>query len=136
MKNWLLAGIVLVFSSLAAAQGSVKDCSDCGTVRSVDVMNGSNQTSGKGAILGAVIGGVVGHQFGSGRGNGVATAAGAVGGAAAGNQVEKNRETGTFYRITVDMDSGQTREVNVRDPADLAKGSRVRMSGQNIERLG
>jgi outer membrane lipoprotein SlyB len=115
--------------------GSVAECRDCGTVRGIEQMQGSGQASGAGAILGAVIGGVVGHQFGSGRGQDAATAAGAVGGAAAGHQVEKSRKAGVYYEVLVKMDQGGTKIVNVADPAGLAVGSRVRVSGRNLEQL-
>lgn len=134
MNRLIIAAVLLALSSVGFA-ASVTECSDCGTVRAVDPMTKSGDASGKGAIIGAVIGGVVGHQFGSGRGQDAATAAGAVGGAAAGHQVEKNRNTGTYYRITVDMDKGETRSVNVSDPAGLRAGSRVRVSGNNLEKL-
>jgi len=61
--------------------------------------------------------GVVGHQFGSGRGKDAATAAGAVGGGGDGRSPdEKNSNSGSYYRITVDLDSGATeRKVDVAD---------------------
>jgi outer membrane lipoprotein SlyB len=135
MKKLMIL-MALVWSAGLAAQGSVKGCQDCGTVRAVDVMNRSGETSGAGAVIGAVIGGIAGHQVGGGRGQDAATAAGAVGGAAAGHQTEKNRNTGSYYRVTVDMESGGTREVNVADPAGLKAGSKVRVNGNNIEKLG
>lgn len=138
MRNTFIAATLALLATSACAQqqGAVKGCADCGTVRAVDVMNGSGEASGKGALLGAVIGGVIGHQFGGGSGQDVATAAGAVGGAAAGHQAEKNRSSGSYYRITIDMDSGATREVNVDDPRGLRPGSKVRVSGNNVEMLG
>ena len=133
MKRWIIATALLAFASTGFP--AVTDCQNCGTVRNVDVMTKSGQASGGGAVIGAVIGGVIGHQFGKGRGQDAATAAGAVGGAAAGHQVEKNKNTGQYYRITVDMDRGETREVNVNDPAGLRAGSRVRVSGNNLEKV-
>jgi outer membrane lipoprotein SlyB len=133
MKKWVIATVLLALSGASLAD--VTACANCGTVRGVDVMNKSGQASGAGAVIGAVVGGVVGHQFGKGRGQDAATAAGAVGGAAAGHQTEKNRNTGQYYRVTVDMDQGATREVNVNDPGGLRPGSRVRVSGNNLEKL-
>lgn len=137
MRKILSSGLaaILLTASPAGLGAEVKNCADCGTVRAVDVMNKSGQASGKGAIIGAVIGGVVGHQFGSGRGQDAATAAGAVGGAAAGHQAEKSRSSGSYYRVTIDMDSGGTREVNVADPRGLKPGAKVRVSGSNVEML-
>jgi len=53
----------------------------------------------------------------------------------AGHQVEKQSRAGSYYRITVDMDTGGPRSVNVADPAGLAVGTRVRVSGRNLEIL-
>jgi outer membrane lipoprotein SlyB len=119
----------------AGQAGSVKECTDCGTVRAIEQIDRGGQASGAGAVVGAVIGGVVGHQFGSGKGQDAATAAGAVGGAAAGHQVEKQQKTGSYYRVTVKMDSGDTRSVNVADPAGLNEGARVRVAGRNLEMI-
>ena len=134
MRNSLLALALLLFTGCVAPGGAVS-CRDCGTVRAVDVINqAGGRASGAGAIVGAVIGGVVGHQFGSGRGQDAATAAGAAGGAVAGHEAEKARSgPGSYYRVTVDMDNGNTREVNVADPRGLARGSRVRVVGRNLE---
>jgi outer membrane lipoprotein SlyB len=141
MKNRLIAPVLLLLVAACAApagpKGSVVgDCANCGTVRGVDVINqGSGQASGAGAIAGAVVGAVIGHQIGSGRGQDAATAAGAVGGAAAGHQMEKSRNSGSYYRVTVDMDRGNTETVNVGDPAGLRPGHRVRVVGNNLEIL-
>lgn len=135
----ILAAMLLAGPACAAdpvgPSGSVSECRNCGTVRSIEQVDKSGQASGAGAVIGAVIGGVVGHQFGSGRGQDAATAAGAVGGAAAGHQVEKQRRSGTFFQVLVKMDSGGTEVVNVNDPAGLRVGDRVRVNGRNIEVL-
>jgi len=129
----LIAGPACAAGPPAGPAGSVGECNNCGTVRDIDQMDRGGQASGAGAVIGAVIGGVVGHQFGEGRGQDAATAAGAVGGAAAGHQVEKQRQTGSYFRILVDMDSGGSRSIDVVDPAGLTVGSRVRVSGRNLE---
>ena len=133
MRNSLLALALLLFAGCVAPGGAVS-CRDCGTVRAVDVINqAGGRASGAGAIVGAVIGGVIGHQFGSGSGNDAATAGGAVAGAVVGNEAEKARSPTSYYRVTVDMDNGVTREVNVIDAGGLARGSRVRVVGRNLE---
>jgi outer membrane lipoprotein SlyB len=116
--------------------GGVRECRDCGTVRSIEQVAGTGQTSGAGALAGAVIGGVIGHQFGSGRGNDAATAAGAVGGAVAGNEMERQSSTGRYYQVLVKMDEGGSRLINVAALNGLREGDRVRVSGQNLEMLG
>jgi outer membrane lipoprotein SlyB len=135
MRKFLLACVLAVVAAGCTSPGGTTSCRDCGTVRAVDVINtGEGRTTGAGAIIGAVIGGVVGHQIGSGRGNAAATAGGAVAGAVVGNEAEKSRGVPvSYYRITVDMDSGVTREVNVNDTGGLARGSRVRVIGRDLE---
>ena len=140
MKNSLLAASFLVLAGLGCgtvvfAEGQVSKCRDCGTVRAVEQVDKDGKASGAGLVLGAVVGGVVGHQFGSGRGQDAATAAGAVGGAAVGHQAEKNRNSGSYYRVMVDMDHGGTRDVNVADSRGLVAGSRVRVKGNDLEML-
>lgn len=133
--KWLIAAALACGTGAAGAEGRVGECRDCGTVRAVDVMNKSGDASGKGAVIGAVIGGLVGHQFGSGRGQDVATAGGAVAGGAIGHNEEKKRSAGSYYRVTVEMDRGGTREVNVGDAAGLRPGDRVRVAGKDLERV-
>jgi outer membrane lipoprotein SlyB len=136
MKTWMIAAVLAAFAGIAAgADGQVGKCQECGTVRGVDLMNRGDDTSGKGAVVGAVIGGVVGHQFGSGRGNDAATAGGAVAGAVVGNEQEKKANADSYYRVTVDMDKGGSRKVNVGDSAGLQPGDRVRVSGKNLEKV-
>ena len=134
--KWILAAALACCAGAAGAEkGRVGECRDCGTVRAVDLMEKSGDASGKGAVIGAVIGGVVGHQFGSGRGQDAATVGGAVAGGAIGHNEEKKRSAGSFYRITIDMDRGGTREVNVADAAGLRSGDRVRVAGKDLERV-
>ena len=111
--------------------------SDYGYVRSIEAVQGSTRTSGGGAIVGGVLGAVIGHQFGSGKGRDLSTAAGAVGGAVVGNEVERNRagSADMVYRVTVRMDNGDMRTVDVATPNGLSVGERVRVEGNHIVRL-
>ena len=134
MKRFFAIALLAAAAGCVTGPGGTVSCRDCGTVRAVDIINTpEGRSTGAGAIIGAVIGGVVGHQFGSGSGNDAATAGGAVAGAVVGNEAEKARSPTSYYRITVDMDNGVTREVNVVDAAGLARGSRVRVVGRNLE---
>jgi len=74
-------------------------CQNCGVVESVESFTEKGQASGGGAVAGGVIGGILGHQIGGGRGKDLATVAGAVGGAIAGNEIEKNSNKVTHYRV-------------------------------------
>ena len=144
MKKHILASLLLVLTAACVAPaptGKVVDraCADCGTVRAVDVMytGTRDRVTGAGAVMGAVVGGVVGHQFGSGRGQDAATVAGAAAGAVAGHEMEKQRAAGSgdYYRVTIDMDRGNTESINVENPAGLRSGQRVRVVGTTIEIL-
>jgi uncharacterized protein YcfJ len=77
--------------------------------------------------VGGIIGGVLGHQVGSGRGNDVATAAGAIGGAVAGNEVEKRRNEGERYRITVRMRDDRDAVFEQDQLYGIRVGDRVRI---------
>lgn len=139
LVSLVLAAALAALAALPAAaapQGRVygpDQCDGCGTVSSIDPIQRAGQSSGKGAVIGAVIGGVVGHQFGSGKGNDAATAAGAVGGAVAGNQVEKNRNPAQAYRVTVDMDGGGRKTIDVPALNGLSTGVRVKVVGNNLQ---
>ena|SRR5690349_8997928 len=108
---------------------------DYGVVRNIDLVQ-TRQSSGGGAIIGGVLGAVIGNQFGAGTGRAAATAAGAVGGAIAGNEIEKRRAgTDQAYRVTIAMDNGALRTVDVADTGGLQPGERVRVDGNQIIRL-
>lgn len=117
----------------AAAPAPAAVCNDCGTVSAIQPVQQKGEGSGAGALAGAVIGGVIGHQFGGGRGKDAATVIGAVGGGVAGHEVEKNMKSTTYYQVTVRMDAGGTRTVNVGSAAGIAVGTPVRLVGNNLE---
>lgn len=110
-------------------------CHDCGTVVDVKTITEKGEASGGGAVLGGVLGGVLGHQIGSGRGNTVATVAGAAGGAYAGNQIEKNRNTRTSYRVYVKTEEGRTRYFTYDEPTSYRVGDKVKIvDGKLVQR--
>jgi outer membrane lipoprotein SlyB len=107
-------------------------CHACGTVRDIDQVQVSQQTSGGGAILGAIIGGVIGNQFGRGGGRAAATAVGAVGGAVVGNSVEENNAraaSGYAWRFYVELDDGRQAQVTQYDNPGFRVGDRVLVRG-------
>lgn len=110
-------------------------CSDCGTVSNIEEVRVKGSASGAGAVAGAIIGGVVGHQFGGGKGKDVATVAGAAGGAYAGHESEKRYNSTTEFRVTVSMESGGSRTVQVKSLNGAGIGSKVKVSGDSIQRL-
>jgi outer membrane lipoprotein SlyB len=109
------------------------DSADFGRVVAIDVI-GERRTTGAGAVVGGIVGGVLGHQVGSGRGNDAATVAGAVGGAVVGNEIEKRRNDGERYRITVRSRDGRD-AVFEQDSLDgIRVGDRVRIDGGRLFR--
>lgn len=127
------AAAVAMPARAAAPAPTPAVCRDCGTVSAIETVQEKGEGSGAGALAGAVLGGVIGHQFGGGRGKDAATAVGAIGGAMAGHEVEKNVKSTTYYRVTVRMEDGGTRSVNVGSTAGIAVGTPVRVVGNNLE---
>jgi outer membrane lipoprotein SlyB len=105
----------------------VADYTDYGRVVAIDVIGGPGRSTGAGAVIGGIVGGVLGHQVGSGRGNDVATAAGAIGGAVAGNEIEKRRNEGERYRVTVRMRDGRDAVFEQDSLNGIRVGDRVRV---------
>jgi outer membrane lipoprotein SlyB len=102
-------------------------CHECGVVESIESFTEKGQASGGGAVAGGLLGGIIGHQIGKGRGKDLATVAGAVGGAIAGNEIEKNSNKVTRYRVSVRMDDG-TSQVFTLDAANgVATGDKVKV---------
>ena len=114
----------LCLSTAALAQNG---CNDCGVVQSMRYVEEKGQGSGLGLVAGGVVGGVLGHQIGSGRGNTVATIAGAGVGAYAGNQVEKNAKSKTYWAVTLRMDNGATRNFTYSSKPAVHEGERVKL---------
>ncbi len=106
-----------------------------GRVTSVEtLLSESPPNSGAGAVIGGVLGGVLGHQVGDGNGNKAATVLGALGGAVAGNSLEKTRSRDvTGYRVHVQLDNGQTRQVTVGQQRRFSTGERVRFVGDQLQ---
>lgn len=122
------AAFALGIGSTALAQNqSAAKCADCGRVQSVSFVQEKGKGTGLGAVAGGVLGGVIGHQIGSGRGNTVATIAGAAGGAYVGNEVEKNKRSEAYWRVTVKMDGGETRSFHYNQQPTVQEGERVKL---------
>ena len=110
------------------------------TIESVAAGGQRPSTNVGGAAVGAVAGGILGNQVGGGRGRTLATIAGVAGGAVAGNAIANNntsaQEVGGVFRITIQLDQGGQRVIDVSDLGGLRQGDRVEVTnGQQISRL-
>ena len=107
-------------------------CSDCGSVESVTPVQRSIKPSGPGigAVAGGVLGAVLGTQVGQGNGKTVATLLGAVGGGFAGNAIENNVRKETVYEVSVRMEDGSRRSIELAQSPSV--GSRVTLEGSSL----
>ena len=107
-------------------------CQSCGTVESVTPVQRSTKSEGPGlgAVAGGVLGAVLGNQVGHGNGRAAATLLGAVGGGYAGNAIEGNMKKVTVYQVSVRMDDGSRRSVEISEPPSV--GSAVAVEGSNL----
>lgn len=111
-------------------------CNDCGTINSIEESKAKGDASGVGAVIGAVAGAVVGHQVGDGKGQDAATATGAIGGGIAGHQIERRINGTPVFHVSVAMDNGGTRTVDVGALNGLSVGSKVKVVGNNLHAAG
>ena len=119
------------------AERVARACANCGTVRSVNLVEHQGEGTGLGAIGGAVVGGVLGNQVGDGSGRRIATVAGAAGGAYAGHQVEKHVKTTKSWNVLVRMEDGSSRTFPYASEPGLRAGDQVRVvDGRLVGRNG
>lgn len=111
-------------------------CSHCGTIVSIDKRHTQGDNTSTGAVIGTVAGAVagvaIGNQIGHGTGKDIAKAVGGIGGAAAGHKLGKRLDTKTYYAVTVKMESGGNKLVNVADASALSVGQHVSVENGNI----
>lgn len=107
-------------------------CADCGRVTAIDKVTVKGEGSGAGAVGGAIVGVVAGNQIGSGSGKDIAKIVGGIGGAIAGHEAEKRLRAKTYYEVSVAMESGGTRVVQVADASMLSVGDKVRVEGNDL----
>ena len=108
-------------------------CYNCGTVTNIEPIAQGSSSNVAGAVIGAVVGAAVGHQFGGGRGNTAATVAGAAGGAYAGSKIQGKYANGDQYdyRITLQMQDGNTCTLVQDQPPNYGVGARVRLNSSS-----
>ncbi len=123
-----------LFGGSTGAQPIASNVNGTGTIQSVEVVPRS-QGIGLGTLAGAAVGGIVGHQVGGGTGRTVATAAGAAGGAYVGHEMEKRRNAGEIYKVTIQMDDGSTQSFAQEAPPVIKSGDRVKITNGVLSKL-
>ena len=114
-------------------------CDNCGTVQSVQILEGAGEgdATGVGAIAGGVAGGLIGSQIGGGSGKTIATIAGAAGGAYAGHRAEQEYRSrnADAYRVVIKMNDGRVRTVSQPDDPRVYAGDYVQVvDGRVVKR--
>lgn len=107
-------------------------CAVCGSVESVTPVERSSKAPGVGvgAVAGGVLGAVLGNQVGHGNGRTAATVLGAVGGGFAGNAIEGKIRKETVYQVSVRMEDGSRRSVELARAPSV--GSQVTVEGATL----
>ena len=106
-------------------------CTNCGVIETVTPYTVKGSSSGLGVVAGGVVGGLLGHTIGAGTGNILATVVGAGGGAYAGNEIEKNANKHTRYKLTVRLNDGSTRVFH-ESSSSWRPGDQVRVNGDHL----
>ena len=110
-----------------------------GTISNVEYVGNTASTGGAvaGTIIGGAVGGLAGHQVGKGHGKTAATVVGAIGGALLGQAMANDaaRNSGApYWRVTVQLDGGGTRQFNYANDPYVQIGERVRVEGDQLYR--
>ncbi|NMM08035.1 glycine zipper 2TM domain-containing protein [Polaromonas sp.] len=116
-------------ASRAPSYSPAPVCGVCGSVESVTPVERSSKAPGVGvgAVAGGVLGAVLGNQVGHGNGRTAATVLGAVGGGFAGNAIEGKIRKETVYQVSVRMEDGSRRSVELARAPPV--GSQVTVAG-------
>ncbi|SIS90284.1 glycine zipper 2TM domain-containing protein [Neptunomonas antarctica] len=108
-------------------------CDNCGTVISITSVAVKGNSTGAGGAIGAVVGGLLGNGVGDGKGKDVATIVGLVGGAVAGNEIEKQRNSVSYFDFLIGMEQGGERTMRLASTQGLGVGSAVKIVGNGLE---
>ena len=123
-----------LFGGSSGTQAIASNVNGTGTIQSVNTVPRS-QGIGLGTLAGAAVGGIVGNQVGGGTGRTVETAAGAAGGAYVGHEMEKRRNAGEIYKVTIKMDDGTTQSFAQEAPPEVKSGDRVKITNGVLSKL-
>jgi outer membrane lipoprotein SlyB len=109
----------------AEAPAAKKECTDCGVVVAVRLVEQKGEGTGLGAVVGGVAGAVVGREIADGRDLG--TVVGAAGGAIAGHQIERHARATKHYEVQVRMPDGKLKSVRLGTRPNWKSGDKVRL---------
>ncbi|HEX6705576.1 MAG TPA: glycine zipper 2TM domain-containing protein [Albitalea sp.] len=120
----------------ARAAADPADCSDCGVVEAVRVIEDKGSGGSVGTLAGGVLGAIVGSQVGRGDGRTAATILGALGGAYAGREFERQGRRRTHYEVVVRLPQGGMQTSSYDAPPPFRVGDRVRLAaGGSLRRF-
>jgi len=110
-----------------AAAPPVQPCANCGVIEGIRRFVHDGQGTGLGAIAGGVIGGALGSNLGKGNGRTLASIAAAIGGGMIGNQIEKSQRQTVGYQVSLRMENGTTRLIEMNVVPSWRIGDAVRL---------
>ena len=127
--------IALVCLAVTAELAHADSCKpDCGRITGIEHYTKEGTGSGVGVVAGGVAGALLGNQVGTGNTRTVATVGGAAGGAYLGNMAEKKVKTKKVSKVSVKMDSGNTRTFELGGNTQFANGDRVQVQDGKLNR--
>ena len=127
--------IALVCLAVTAELAHADSCKpDCGRITGIEHYTKEGTGSGVGVVAGGVAGALLGNQVGTGSTRTVATVGGAAGGAYLGNMAEKKVKTKKVSKVSVKMDSGNTRTFELGGNTQFANGDRVHVQDGKLNR--
>ncbi len=125
----------LVTTAARPVERASKQCGNCGSVESVNVVEVKGDAGYLGTIGGGLAGVLLGSQIGGGNGRTAAQVAGAVGGALAGREIEKRVGNSSHYETVVRLENGGTQTISTPADPGLRTGEKVRIVDGGLTRI-
>lgn len=116
-----------VATSPVAVAPPIQPCANCGVIEGIRQFMHDGQGTGLGAIAGGVIGGALGSNLGKGNGRTLASIAAAIGGGMIGNRIEKSQHQTVGYQVSLRMENGTTRLIEMSTVPSWRIGDAVRL---------
>jgi outer membrane lipoprotein SlyB len=90
-----------------------------------DVTTAGGRQPGIGSVVGGVLGGLAGSAIGNGWGRTAATVGGGIAGTVAGHEIEKAGATASITEVTVRLDDGSLRTLNLPPGGNFRIGEKI-----------